>query len=604
MQYTNPLYLLADKNLSELNAANLKKWRKETLLRFDLGGATTLEIAGKEYDKNQLKAAFDQMKEELDFHKQVFQNKPLLHFLETGDLAIFKTKGNFQDLNDQSFRQKIKPYFVFQLSETIYKCATQTGFHSIHTLKDFMLSDLKLPDDFIDETYAKTFAYLDHFVKEGEEKLQDPYQKSNRKKLKKEAIDLFNLHTLNVLQNLPDYFSGVARRYAILAHNYLVKVLRNNPYPDQTSRPVARVLLNACKIDAGLRNDPQSKALAKTFEKILDQKPISVKRFTGHTINSPWKIGLLIIGLIIFFARLGNLAGGCHLKSDYEKSVDRYNYHRKKEREKKIRVNLPKSDLLGSWRSDMFLDKTRIFRTIHFYTENFGKTTYQFVSTTGEEHCRLTAWFNWNLKPNQRDFSEHFIYTQHLTPIEIGGHVNLLPENEQKVFEGIQQRMEYELFEELLIMEPGDDEFKVAGKKYDQEEKFNTLVDLPESVQTKIAEMIQQERVIEEIGRQFAAQFELSADQRGKFILSAIPMNKMLVVNHNYGVDEAAAKIEIYQEEPFLKPLKWTKGKGYQLKGVFRNVNYIKKNEQKTGDLELMYHYSRSFRFREKNEEE
>jgi hypothetical protein len=126
-----------------------------------------------------------------------------------------------------------------------------------------------MPTDFEQPAYGKTYAYLDNHVAKGIQNLSDPFQSGN-KRLKKEVVDFFDLHTLNIFKNLPDYFLDITERYAILAHNYVVQVLRKNPIPEQTSRPVARVLLNACRIDSELRNDPQARRLVPLFERVME----------------------------------------------------------------------------------------------------------------------------------------------------------------------------------------------------------------------------------------------------------------------------------------------------------------------------------------------
>jgi len=602
MQYTSPFYIFADQDLDGFSIGKAQKWYEALLTKLKQSGESSIEINANFFDENDIHEDFERIRKDPDFHLKIYENKFFLAFLENGDLDFFKVKNSFLPFENSEFQEKIKPYFIHQLSEVYYNGVTQVGLGSIKKLEDLQLSGIEIPVEFEQNIFNQTRTYLSNFISEAEQELADPF-KENGKGLKEGAMDYFSMHLLQVFQKLPSSFNDLKERYGIVAHNYLVRILKRQPDPRKTSREVARVLLTACKIDAGLRNDSHSKMLIPTFENIIAQKPLTIKRFTGHRMNSPWIMGGTILFFVIFFAWLGNKAGGCHIKSDYEKSVDRYNYQRKKAKrdyEKiKNRTILEPEDILGQWKSDFFVDKTRILRTIDFYDKRLGKTTYQFVTTTGEERCRMTAWFYYSLKENKRNLLETFLYSQHQMPLEIGGNPDLLTEKERKVFEELKVRLEYEEFEEFLIYEPGDDEFKLAGKEYDQEERYASNEDLPEGVQQKIVEIEREEWEFELLVQQFAGQFILSEEHRGNFVIEAQSSNRSLVITHGYGKKEIAAKIRNQNGENFLVPEKWTKGKGYHFKGIFKNVKYIKKEEEKEGDLELMYHYSRSFRFRE-----
>jgi hypothetical protein len=598
MQYSSPLYVFADKPLTDINDANLEKWQK--LLSSETGSNTesTISIDGKTYNKLALQNAIQLLQTDRDFHFQIFKNKPLLAFLEKGDTAIFQENGMIKELENADFKEKIKPYLVYRFNQIYYESATQPGFQSIQKLKDIRESGFKMPADFEQPAYEKAHQYLENYVAEGIENLGDPFQPGN-KRLKKEAVSFFELHTLNVFKNLPDYFSKIKERYGILAHNYVVQVLRKFPVPENTSRPVARVLLNACRIDAELRDDPQAKRLVPLFERVMAQKEVKTKKFVGGS----WKGWIGFVGVIcflLFFGMCGDLPAQFKKeKSPYQKSVDRYNYYRNKKPEKRVqRKGIKQENLRGSWRADLFIDKARIFRTLHFYTPSIGKSVYQFVTVNGEEQCRLTAWFYWEVDDSFRNSKFNLLRTRHRGEIIVEGDVSSLPAREREVLDNVKSRMEKELYEEVIKFDD-DDYFELVNRKYYQEEDAYEVADLPVEVQQRIQETQQYELDLISAGNEIGSSFERDSTNKSNANFNfrvTVMDNELLLDNKKIGM------VELTPNGHYFQPWNWTKGRGYRLEGVFKNVNFKRNGEFKTGDLEMLYGYRKGYRFRELGE--
>lgn len=596
MQYTSPLHFLADKNPADITPANLKKWRKEYLLKFDLLQQPTVTVAGKEFDKNQLQAAFDLMKTDADFHIKLYKNKQLLAFLENGDTTFFRVNGKIEELADPEFKAKIKPYFVHRFSETLHKCTTNRGFQSIRTLKEIRESYFKMPADFADEAYSKTFAFLENHVNEGIKNLSDPYKEGVKRGLKKEAVQFFDLHTLNVFLNLPDYFSSIANKYAILAHNYLVQVLRNNRNPEQTSRPVARVLLNVCKIDAAIRNDPQSKELVRVFERIMDKKEVPTKQMVRNGKWTGWRTFVLFGVLLLFFAMFGSLPERCARLSDRDKAIKKYNYYRNKRYKPPVKEGkIAAEELIGAWRSDLFIQKARIFRTFHFYNTDVGKLVYQFVTVHGEEQARITAWYQWKIDDSKRSSRLNLMKTRLRGELIIEGDVESLPERERKVFDEVVNSLQSKASEEGISFKSGNEHFTLAGRKYEYEDGYNPE-DLPTDIQVEVKKVKQHELDLIFAGNELAASFvkDTTTGRMHEFTVST--MDHLFLLNRT----NKLGYIELDESGVYLRPMNWTKGKGYMPEGVFKDINYIRNGERRKGDIEMLY--GRSFRFREMEE--
>jgi len=454
-----------------------------------------------------------------------------------------------------------------------------------------------MPKDFEQEAYDNTYQYLDNFVAAGIRELSDPFRPGEGSRLKKEATKYFDLHTLNVFLNLPDYFSKITERYGALAHNYIIQVLRKNPHPEKATRPVARVLLDACRIDAQLRNDLKSKQLVPLFEQILAQKEVETKEFVGGAWKG-WIGFVIVIGFLLFFAIFGDLPAKFQKKSDYQKSVERYNYYRNKKPQTTPR-NQPRTEvgnLQGAWRADLFLHKARIYRTFHLYTPQIGKSVYQFVTEQGEEQARLTAWFHWEVDNSRRESQFDLLKTRHRGDILIEGDTSIMSPIYRDVFENVQSRMEHELFEEVVKFSD-DDYFLLANKRYYRETTYESA-NLPEEATAGIQKMQQFEQKLRAMRQQLINTFEKDSLMTRSFRFDISLMDDVLYVNDNQKI----GFIKMVDSISHFQPWKWTKGKNYEMQGVFKNVTYMKNDTVRTGDLEMLYYARRGFRFRETGE--
>ena len=121
MSYKNPLHIIRDRDLSSVSPEKLKMWRKELMLRFVLGGGTTIKVNGKEYDKQGVLDAFEGMQGDLSLHVRILENEVLLNFLEDGNLRLFNNVNAFDRLNEGGLFGDVKDLFIPRLSETLVK---------------------------------------------------------------------------------------------------------------------------------------------------------------------------------------------------------------------------------------------------------------------------------------------------------------------------------------------------------------------------------------------------------------------------------------------------------------------------------------------------
>jgi hypothetical protein len=254
-----------------------------------------------------------------------------------------------------------------------------------------------------------------------------------------------------------------------------------------------------------------------------------------------------------------------------------------------------KENLQGAWRADLFIEKVRIFRTFHFYTPSIGKSVYQFVTVNGAEQCHMTAWFYWEVDDTCRESQFNLLRSRNRGEVVVEGDVSALPEREREVFENVKSRMEKEVYEEIIKFND-DDYFELASRKYYQEEDAYEVPNLLMEVQEELKDIQQYELNLITAANTIWSSFERdsSSQNYASFNVRVTTMdNEFFLDNKKNGF------VELTSDGPYFQPWEWTKGKGYALQGVLKNVPFKRNGEVKTGDLEMMYHYRRGYRFRE-----
>lgn len=218
MSYKNPLHIIRDKDLSSVTPENLKRWRKELMLRFNLGGGTAINVNGKEYDKQGVLDAFEGMQGDLSLHARILENESLLHFLEDGDLQLFNGVNAFDGLSESGLFEEVKDLFISSLSEALVKsyrkknseAATQVG-------KVFRFSD-NLEEQDKNACFSALYGELSLDVISLKQMSQDPFVGGKKLAIKPELVEYLNKDRLAFLKKLPSEFFDLINQYGQAAY--------------------------------------------------------------------------------------------------------------------------------------------------------------------------------------------------------------------------------------------------------------------------------------------------------------------------------------------------------------------------------------------------
>ncbi len=260
MKYSSPFHLLPERDISALESNDLKRWKKELLLQFDLQQTTTIDIEGKQYDRNGVLQAFDNLKDMPEYHWRLYQNKPLLDFVEGGYVNFFDDEENWVDFEDIAYRNWLGQWFIPQYDDMIFEMTEVEDDCTKDMLDTLETSDFQLPQEWNYEAFIKTNRFFKNFIEKGTTALNNGFVVKGKKvKLAPEVHPYINLYYLQVLDVLPD--NGIRQQYADFSNKVILKVFSEERYIEYFDKESLHTVEKAAEINALVNNDTFSKEL-------------------------------------------------------------------------------------------------------------------------------------------------------------------------------------------------------------------------------------------------------------------------------------------------------------------------------------------------------
>ena len=343
MNYKSPIYLVADRYLDpeSVNASTLKRWRKELLLRFNFSATPTIEIEGKEYDKQAVNDTFDELQKDFPFHYKLYQNKALLAFVESGNLGFFTDSRAQSIFADVVFQDKVYHLFSEAYGQVFTDAVSHPTEENINRLSILNNSPLAITSEAASEVYAPSFSQFEQFVNRFKEESVECFVKTSQYNIKPEINEFVNPQIRKLLGLLPNIFDGLKKDYARLLHNNLLMQAigkGRSRYLKNYDKPTLQTLLLAAEIDKEILALPQvdeiivllKNALRGTFSSSSSsstkRKTSTTRRPTSTTSSGSGATIWTIIVALIFLLRLGVAAERCgrsNNRSNYSYNEDR-----------------------------------------------------------------------------------------------------------------------------------------------------------------------------------------------------------------------------------------------------------------------------------------
>lgn len=267
MKYTSPFHLLQGRNASALTDGKLKRWKKELMLQFDLNQSTTINIKRKEYDKNDVLQVFDNLKDRPEYHWRLYQNKPLLNFLEYKRIDFFDNEKNWADFEDVSYRNWLAKWFIPAYDRMICRIAEVKNRNSLKILQKLDASDFQLPEEWQDQALVKTHRLFKTLIQRAEFLFENElFIGRDKVKFKPEIHQYLDVHYANVLNILPNNFDYLRRRYSDFSYNIVIVAFNQRRAFKEFEKQSLNSVAEAARISVAIDGDKYSKSLLQDIE--------------------------------------------------------------------------------------------------------------------------------------------------------------------------------------------------------------------------------------------------------------------------------------------------------------------------------------------------
>lgn len=268
MKYTSPFRLLPKRKPYPFIAADVQQWKEELLSEFETEQSSSIVIHSKKYDKKSVLKAFGMLEAQPKYHLLVYENKPLLNFIEKRDIDFFSGLKNYASFQDPDFQNWIAPYFIPQYNEVVYQYISTKEMMSFHSLKRLHDSPFPFPEEWEIEAHKKAYDFLTDFIKKANATLnRDPIPVvrnkllSKRLDIKPKASEYIDVHYAKMLDLLPEHFEKIRFDYGAFNHRVIKKIFDKRGETKRLTENASEVIVTAAEIDVMMRNDKASKKM-------------------------------------------------------------------------------------------------------------------------------------------------------------------------------------------------------------------------------------------------------------------------------------------------------------------------------------------------------
>ena len=304
MQYKNPLHIIRDKDLSSVTPENLKRWRKELMLRFNLGGDTTIKVNGKEFDKQGVLEAFEGMQGDLSLHARILQDPALLNFLEDGNLRLFNGVNAYDRLNEEGLLEEVKDWFTPQMSKTLVSSYRKKDSEAASQVSKVFRFSADMNDLDRNACFSALYGELSLDVISLKLIAQNPFAEGRELVLKSELAEYLNKDRHAYLKRLPSEFSDLRDRYGRAAYQmvYALYQQRQDNYInlDLQTLEILEAGVNISFFGASANNLRWLKDKSKELEHIIKVKRKGLWGKYGEPLMHGCLIYIVLFPIIAF----------------------------------------------------------------------------------------------------------------------------------------------------------------------------------------------------------------------------------------------------------------------------------------------------------------
>lgn len=600
MSFRSPLHVLYNKDLTQVTAENLKIWRKELMLRFDLEGNTTIHLNGLEYDKNGVIEAFEDLKTNADFHIRLFQNEGLRDFLEKGQVYFFRNIQYWKDLKNGAFWNWIRPKFISTLQETLYTCVSNHNIHFIEKLNTITASKFELSPSDKDEVYSKAYYYLESLIAVARKKHEAPFYGTKPRKVKEEVKEYLNQSNFLILKNLPEEFDTLRNTYGSFAHNVVYDALRKKTLLTNFDKNALEFIKTALQIDIEFRNDKEAKELLKHVESVLKGGGYAGGGCATGVSSIP--IFILVIVALLRFIIVAERCGRTTRPTQL-------NYQPKVSFQDHLPLQIDTVDFIGTWRikypQKFAGDNITYDKSLTFFNDSLGAMIYNFPTGKGKRECTVLNFFKWEFQLFGGQGRWNEIELDYTTHSIINGDSTKLALPNRKVLEKIKAKLSlknerisvqtYPLFAE------GRNVRKAVPRGYIYTETPKILRDYyKRNKSSEFEDFLEKTKV--NIAREYlVSRFKSNRGYDNKMSINVLEDDYLVTFKYSSLKMDTVGNIKFREGKPIFNISKWyIPGDPCSVSGRLEAIDFYNQGGKiDKEDLELCFHYNEGFFFRE-----
>ena len=265
MRYQNPLSVFTPDQIEKILSGNYKNVKKYILLQFQLEEGITINLNGQEIDKNGVLQVFDAIDDQVELHAAIYQNKPLLAFLEEEEFNFFVDRKNFTQLNESPQKEELTKLLIKKINGYLGQRLRKFNAQNVFVLKHIFSYTSLLPIKEQTEAYTEAYKSMMTYMDDLEKLLPDPFAK-NGKTFKPSVSKLVNLDQIEFFKYLPASFENLNMKYVIWCNdNILLKALSQESTLGKYSRVDLESLKTAATIASTQFNKENNLEIADTI---------------------------------------------------------------------------------------------------------------------------------------------------------------------------------------------------------------------------------------------------------------------------------------------------------------------------------------------------
>ena len=228
MNVENAFKIFTPQEIESLNEENLKQFKKEFMLQFQLTDESQVLFNGHKMDKDSVIKVFDFLRGSVDDYKKAYEGIIIDEFISSGNLShlIHEGFGDHIIRGIMSLPQK-REKLLFRLSEVIAQTITTPAENREEMVKKIRTFTEKLPTDYEEKAYSTAFRYLRNEIESIKSRYDNPFLNNFSLKLEPELNSMVDVRFLKLFQLLPEQFQFLAYEYSLWCQNFILELTQN-----------------------------------------------------------------------------------------------------------------------------------------------------------------------------------------------------------------------------------------------------------------------------------------------------------------------------------------------------------------------------------------